>query len=124
MASFSYHRKVDPQTQQPLPPHPEDHSAPSPRTPTERWEGLKKVDIDPKGTMYKPGTISAIWVVSLIVLVVLVALDVTYEHHDHFGVDSTFGFHAWYGFLSCVGMVLVAKGLGWFLQRGDDFYDE
>jgi hypothetical protein len=44
--------------------------------------------------------------------------------HSNFGVDGSFGFYAWFGFAVCVAMVLVAKLLGIFLKRPDDFYDD
>ncbi len=34
-----------------------------------------------------------------------------------------FRFHAWYGLVTCVAMVLVAKGLALFLKRRDSYYD-
>ena len=40
----------------------------------------------------------------------------------YFGVDGWFGFGAAFGFLSCLAMVLVAKGLGFFLKRDQDYY--
>ena len=42
--------------------------------------------------------------------------------HDYFGIDGLFGFQAAYGFLSCVAMVLVAKVLGWWLKRPEEYY--
>ena len=51
------------------------------------------------------------------------------HHHPHleqtgFTLDTSFGFFAWYGFLSCAGMVAGAKILGIFLKRKDTYYDE
>ena len=39
-------------------------------------------------------------------------------------IDGWFGFAAAYGFLCCAAMVLVAKGLGVFLKRPDNYYDD
>jgi len=39
-------------------------------------------------------------------------------------VDGWFGFGAAFGFLACVLMVLVAKGLGLVLKRDQDYYRE
>jgi len=54
------------------------------------------------------------------------ALDAHLAEHSgtdgHFGIDGWIGFGAVYGFLSCLVMVLVAKGLGAFLKRPDDYY--
>lgn len=72
-----------------------------------------------------PATIRIIWIVSLVVLALLVLADALVEHHPHFGVDGTFGFHAWYGFLVCFGMVVLAKFIvGFVLKRKDTYYDD
>ena len=41
-----------------------------------------------------------------------------------FGVDGWLAFGAVFGFLSCLAMVLFAKGLGWFLKRDENYYRE
>ena len=72
-----------------------------------------------------PKTIRLLWIVSLIVLALLVVADAFVEHHPHFGVDDSFGFHAWYGFAVCAAMVVVSKFVvGFFLKRRDTYYDE
>jgi hypothetical protein len=71
----------------------------------------------------RPATIRGLWVVFILVLVVLVALDLVVAHHPYFGLDGTFGFGAWFGFLSCVALVAFAKALGTVLKRPDTYYD-
>lgn len=72
-----------------------------------------------------PATIRMLWVVSLVVLALLVVADGAVEHHPHFGVDGSFGFHAWYGFAVCAGMVLISKFVvGLLLKRKDTYYDD
>jgi len=44
------------------------------------------------------------------------------HQHEHFGIEQSFGFFAWYGFITCVGMVLFAKLLGVFLKRPENYY--
>jgi hypothetical protein len=44
-------------------------------------------------------------------------------HHPYFGLDGTFGFGAWFGFASCVAMIVFAKALGALLKRPDTYYD-
>lgn len=56
-------------------------------------------------------------------LAVLALLDLVIEGHPHFGIDGTFGFHAWYGLVSGIGVVVVARVLGIFLKRTDRYYD-
>ena len=53
----------------------------------------------------------------------LVALDLVVTHHPNFDLDSRFGFGAWFGFLSCVVLIVFAKALGALLKRPDTYYD-
>jgi hypothetical protein len=50
-------------------------------------------------------------------------LDLVVTHHPHFGLDGTFAFGAWYGFLSCIALVVLARTLGAILKRPDTYYD-
>ena len=72
----------------------------------------------------QPDTIRMLWIGFGVVLLLLVLSDIFVHHHKHFGVDGTFGFYGWYGFVTCAAMVLFAKILGIFLKRPDDYYDE
>lgn len=74
--------------------------------------------------LVRPGAIRGLWVGALVVLGLLVVLDLVVAHHPHFGLDGTFGFGAWYGFASCVVLVLVAKGVGRALKRPDSYYGD
>jgi hypothetical protein len=70
----------------------------------------------------RPDTIRLLWRVFIVILLVIVAVQLLSGTDGHFGIDGWFGFGAAYGFLSCLVMVLVAKGLGGFLKRPDDYY--
>jgi hypothetical protein len=80
-------------------------------------------DPDHDHWLVQPAIIRRLWAVYIAVLVILVALDLVVAHDPHFGIDGTFGFGAWYGFLSCVGLVLFAKSVGGILKRPDTYYD-
>ena len=58
-----------------------------------------------------------------LVLVLTLLVGLLAPAHGYFGVDGSFGFNAWYGFATCVGMILVARALGYFLKRRDSYYD-
>lgn len=73
--------------------------------------------------LVRPRTIKALWIVFAAVLVAVVLLDLTVEHHPYFGLDGTFGFGAWFGFFSCVALIVFAKALGAILKRPDTYYD-
>jgi hypothetical protein len=74
--------------------------------------------------LVRPATIRALWQASAIVLAGLVLMDLVIDHHPRFGIDGVFAFAAWYGFASCVVLILLAKALGFFLKRPDTYYDE
>jgi hypothetical protein len=71
----------------------------------------------------RPETIRKLWIWCSALLAVLVLADFAVAPHPHFGIDGTFGFHAWYGFGACVAMVIGAKLLGFVLKRKDTYYD-
>lgn len=50
-------------------------------------------------------------------------LESFYDMHGHFDIDGTPYFHAWYGFISCAGIIFISKFLGLFLKRPQHYYD-
>ena len=72
----------------------------------------------------RPSSIKLMWRVFYAVLAGLVALQLVIKVKGYFVVDGWFGFGAAYGFLACLAMVLVAKGLGYVLKRPEDYYAE
>ncbi|MDT8409638.1 MAG: hypothetical protein RQ741_08580 [Wenzhouxiangellaceae bacterium] len=73
--------------------------------------------------LVRPATIRKLWWGFAVVLTATVAAQFFVHVHGYFTVDEWPGFNAVYGFLTCVAMVLVAKLLGLFLKRPDDYYD-
>ena len=65
-----------------------------------------------------------IWKAFIAVLALTVAAQFFLEVHPHFGVEGLFAWYALYGFLACAALILVAKALGLFLKRRDDYYDD
>lgn len=72
--------------------------------------------------LVRPATIRRLWWGFAIVLAVTVAAQLFIYVKGYFGADGWFGFGAVFGFLSCLAMVLVAKGLGFFLKRDENYY--
>jgi hypothetical protein len=72
--------------------------------------------------LVRPATIRKLWWGFSIVLALTVAAQLFVYVKGYFGADGWFGFGAAFGFLSCLAMVLVAKGLGVFLKRREDYY--
>ena len=72
----------------------------------------------------RPGTIKGLWIAFAVLLAATVLMDLVIEPHSYFGLDGTFGFGAWFGFASCVALIVVAKALGAILKRPDTYYDD
>jgi hypothetical protein len=77
---------------------------------------------EPDHWLVRPATIRWIWRISIAVLAITVLLQFVIKIKGYFGVDGRLGFGAAFGFLSCLAMVLVAKGLGFVLKRDEDYY--
>ncbi len=77
----------------------------------------------PDHWLARPATIKLLWRIFIAVLVVLVLAQAFIYVKGYFDIDGWFGFGAVFGFLSCLAMVLVAKGLGFVLKRTNDYYD-
>jgi hypothetical protein len=58
-----------------------------------------------------------------ILLVILLIIDFFIPKHGHFPWEAAFAFYAAYGFIGCVGLIFIAKGLRWLVQRKEDYYD-
>lgn len=68
-------------------------------------------------------TIRLLWIVFIVVLSLTVLAGLFTDDHAVFGVDGSFAFNAWFGFASCVAMVVIAKLFGRLASRKDDYYD-
>lgn len=73
--------------------------------------------------LVRPRNIRLMWRGFLVILALTVLADLLVHHHPHFGIDGTFGFHAWFGFVACVLLIVVSKALGALLKRRDTYYD-
>jgi len=79
--------------------------------------------------LYREENRSRLWGFMIVLLLLTLVPEFFIHHHPHvagsdFNLDASWGFHAWYGFVTCAGMVALAKILGIFLKRQDDYYDE
>jgi hypothetical protein len=45
------------------------------------------------------------------------------EHEAQFAIEGVFAFGAWYGFLACAALILVARAAGLVLKRPDSYYE-
>ncbi|MCB1552523.1 MAG: hypothetical protein KDJ14_01850 [Xanthomonadales bacterium] len=76
----------------------------------------------PTPWLSRPQSIRVLWIGFAVVLALTVLAQLFVHLHAHFALEALFGFNALYGFLSCVGMVVFAKGLGFLIKRSDDYY--
>ena len=76
-----------------------------------------------KHWLLRKENIRKLWIGFIAVLVVTVLVGLFVHQHVYFGIEDSFGFFAWYGFITCVGMVIFAKLLGIFLKRPEDYYE-
>ena len=72
----------------------------------------------------RPTTIRLLWIVFICVLALTVVAGFWFPSEPHFEFERLFGFNAWYGFLVCAAMILVARALGVLLKRRDTYYEE
>ena len=76
-----------------------------------------------KRWLLRKENIRTLWMIFIAVLLVTLVAGLFVHQHESFGIEDSFGFFAWYGFITCVGMVIFAKLLGLFLKRPEDYYD-
>ncbi len=68
----------------------------------------------------RPAAIRRLIMAGIAVLGLTLVADLLQPHESHAGIGGSFGFGAWFGFASCVVLVLVSRLLGRFLKRPDD----
>ncbi|MEN8195614.1 MAG: hypothetical protein ABFS30_03750 [Pseudomonadota bacterium] len=77
-----------------------------------------------KHWLVRPENIRKLIYLSAAVLAAVALLDFSIHPHAEFGIEGTLFFYSWYGFATCVCMVVVSKLLGIFLKRNDSYYDD
>ena len=70
----------------------------------------------------QPRNVKRLWRGFLVVLALTVLAELAVQLHPHFGIESVFGFHAWFGLAACAAMIVVAKALALLLKRADTYY--
>lgn len=76
-----------------------------------------------KRWLLRKENIRTLWIIFITILLVTVVAGFFVHQHASFGIEDSFGFFAWYGFITCVGMVVFAKLLGIILKRPEGYYD-
>lgn len=78
----------------------------------------------PDHWLVRPGTIRRLWKVFIGILMLTLFAQYFVHVHGYFVVDEAPAFYAFFGFFSCLAMVVAAKLLGLLLKRKETFYDE
>ena len=76
-----------------------------------------------KHWLLRKENIRKLWMFFIAILTITVVAGLFVHQHESFGIEDSVGFFAWYGFITCVGMVVFAKLIGVFLKRPEDYYD-
>ncbi|HNQ04583.1 MAG TPA: hypothetical protein PKH69_08215 [Thiobacillaceae bacterium] len=69
-----------------------------------------------------PRSIRKLWRGFLVLLALSVLAGALIDPKPHFAIEGWFGFHALYGFVACLVMIVGAKVLGWCLKKPDTYY--
>lgn len=77
-----------------------------------------------KHWLVRSENIRLLWRIFIGVLAATVAAELFVSHEPKFGIDGYFAFNAWYGLIACAALIFLAKALGAFLKRPDDYYQE
>ena len=72
----------------------------------------------------RPETVRKLWRLFIAVLLVVVLAELLVPNEAHFDVERLFGFFAWFGFVACAVLIVLAKGVGVLLKRPDTYYDD
>ena len=56
-------------------------------------------------------------------LFILLGADFFIHKHDHIGIGNAPEFYAFYGFISCVMLIFIAKVLRILIRRDENYYD-
>jgi len=78
---------------------------------------------DRPGVWDKPRNVARLLNVFYALCVVLVLMDLVVHRHVTHPWERFFGFHAFYGFVACWTLVVVAKQMRKILMRDQDYYD-
>ncbi len=82
-----------------------------------------------KHWLYQAQNRPKLWaILAIILLLTLLPEFFIHKHHNFeeqgIHIDGSWGFYAWFAFISCALMVVLAKFLGIFLKRKEHYYDD
>ena len=80
------------------------------------------------GYLDEPKNIKKLRMVLYLSLIVVVILEFILIEHEHIELSPEYiaefpAFHAFYGFIACILIILVSKFIGYLVMRKEDYYD-
>lgn len=85
---------------------------------------MAKPSGEPQGWVERPRNVTRIFRGLVLVCVAIGLADFLYHKHVHYDFEQWPGFYGVYGFVSCVGLVLLAKQLRRLIKRDEDYYGD
>ncbi|MDX1493206.1 MAG: hypothetical protein R3253_03960 [Longimicrobiales bacterium] len=78
---------------------------------------------EPAGMWDKKENVDRLLWVFYALCTILVVLDLVIHRHVYHPWERLFGFHAWYGFVACWMLVVIAKQMRLVLMKPEDYYE-
>nr|CRH06382.1 conserved protein of unknown function [Candidatus Magnetococcus massalia] len=86
---------------------------------------MKRENSDEKQYFFdKPENIRLILRIFYVMCTILVLAEFVIHRHVYHAWENLFGFHALFGFVACVVLVLVAREMRKVVMRDEDYYDD
>ncbi|GJL80681.1 MAG: hypothetical protein DHS20C01_03150 [marine bacterium B5-7] len=82
-----------------------------------------KNESDKQHVFDNPRNVRLVVRVLIVCCVILLLADLVIHRHVDNPLEALFGFYAFYGFVACVVLVLLAKEMRKVLMRNEDYYD-
>lgn len=76
------------------------------------------------GYFDQPKTKKMLWRLLWAVCILSLLLEFFVHRKNHFDMEDFFGFYGVLGFAACSVSILVAKAMGLFLKKEEDYYDD
>ncbi|OUW06420.1 MAG: hypothetical protein CBD16_00205 [Betaproteobacteria bacterium TMED156] len=77
-----------------------------------------------KHWLTKKENIKKLWILMIIILFLTIIIQIIFPVHGHFEIEESFAFASWFGFFSCILMIIIAKILGLLIKRPENYYNK
>lgn len=70
----------------------------------------------------RPENVRKVYLSVWLACALLLLIEPFVHKHAEVPIENLFGFHGWFGFIACIGLVLAAKWLRRLIKRPEDYY--